>query len=311
MKGCFQMKASWQLKPWSEDKNYYTVSIDAEKVHGCRSIFGPSLVLDLEIEKQKNMSLSEIFLISGYVSEKQATDLSPLVIPSQLVNPNKKRICLPLTDQQIMFIEEWRNGGPLDLYISLAGVACNSDNQASPKTCGLFNNGSWELLRIERERWLTILENLTNNTLKRKLIEIPVPQLPKNNQKWIEVIGFYERAVAFERKGEYNSALQECRKVVEGIKEVLVKHWELNPKLRFSSQLDSMEDKLKKLWGEENTANISVLISLFKSTWEFSSNAHHYGRGNIGTRHQVLFLFEILSALLMYAGLLVEEKQEI
>lgn len=315
------MQATWRLQPWSDTmNNVFEVTIDPERIFGGRNAFGPYLGIELDVKTFKNPT-DDLFLVSGAISDKEGDLFSSLLIPSQLIYPNRNHVVVPLTDQHIEALENIRKGGPLHLYVNLLGAApfiCNShniqnkdsENRLSIKCGTVQETNSWKLIKIDREKWLKILSNLTNKEIMRKLVEIPFPNLPKGKEIWAEAIAIFERAIHLERNGHYDLAVQECRKVVEGIKEVIMMQWGLSQSkkiIKMKDQLQSIKDLLIKRWGEENQSNAEALVSLIQGCWEFTSGPHHYARGNIGTRHQVLFLFNIISALFIYAGLLIED----
>jgi len=82
-------------------------------------------------------------------------------------------------------------------------------------------------LSIKREDWLTILQQLDAGA--RRLVELPEPHLPRDDQRWAECLRLLDEATQFYWSGEYEQALKNCRAIVEGIPHVLCAAWGLPP----------------------------------------------------------------------------------
>lgn len=312
------MRIEWILQAWSDlSQNNFNLILDTEKIHAGRGVFGPFLVLPVEVQVFVNsFNLSEdVFLISGMIGAQEEQFYSALIIPAQTIGPNRNQITVPITAEQIEAIEQMRNGGAVELRIhfSAVGVIWNHkhviDSGEKIKTAAaLHDNNSWKYMKIEREHWIELHKKLGKGS--KKLIEIPEPTLPKKQGVWGEAVALFERVIAAEKKGDFDFAIQESRKVVEGITKVLLANWSLPVKSTMSNQLDSIRDRLIELWGESDRERVKALTSLIGAAWEYTSLSHHYGRGYVGTRNEVAFIIQIISALLVYSGLLLEEKKK-
>lgn len=311
------MRLEWRLRPWSDTlNNVFLITMETETIQAGRGMFGPFLLLPLDIETpNRENHYEDIFMISGVIAGKDELHHSGLLIPTQIVGPNRHMLSVPLTDQQIEAMEYARNGGPIELLVRLSAAGTvweqvhSFDGRESVKrrtTTAVHDEHGTNRVKIGREQWIRILEQLKQG--KRKLIEIPIPELPKKRTEWEEAAACFERAIEAERKGDFDFATQECRKVVEGITKVLISNWQLSSRGNMSSQLDSIRDHLIRKWGEPEGEKIRALTGVIKAAWEFSSLPHHYGRGFIATRQQAAFMIQLTTSLFMYAGALLEER---
>lgn len=312
------MNVEWRLAPWSDNgQNSYIVKLDSDKINAGRGTFGTYLTFEFEITPVNKTQLREedLWLLSGMVGSNEDTYYSSLMIPAQVVGPNRSHVVVPISDLQIEALEELRNGGSIELriHVSAVGTVIGEENRMenrgsfnTKKTAALYESNSWKYVKIERERWLELYERFGKG--KKKLIEIPMPFLPDKSKQWEEANEAYERVIYAEKIGEYGYAVQEGRKVVECIKKTLLLHWSLPEKFRMSDQLDSIRDQLIKLWGPEQTEKIKMLISLLGAAWEYTSLPHHYGRTSDPLRSDAKFIIELLAALLMYFGSMVEQQ---
>src|SRR5260370_30013424 len=173
--------AEWYLSRWGNQQDFARVQIDPAEVWGGRGPFGPVLVLPYKLPKREGSSASlELLSVEGWIGLGNVAESDArLPIPSQIVWPAPQyRLQVPMTGAQIDAIEEARKGGQMHLTVWLGGVASSGQGLLPVQS----TNSSW--LTIERERWLTVLQQLGAGS--RRLVELPEPHLPRDVSGWAE-----------------------------------------------------------------------------------------------------------------------------
>jgi len=293
--------AEWWLKTFDNRQALQApaikVQIDPTVIAGGRSTFGPVLFLPYTLPKPEEASASmrllslEGWIGYGNVSESDAR----LLIPSQIVWPdNRSRLQVPFTDAQIEAIEEARKGGLVNLTVWLGGLA------SVGQVLEPVQSASSSYLTIERERWLTVLQQLGAST--RRLVELPEPRLPREAQQWAECVRLLDGATQLHRSGEYEHALVNCRQIVEGIPRVLCAVWGLPQQQRqtFAGWIQELETRLRDAWPEDRLTP-GMLQTMLTGAWRWSAPAPHYGTG-IPLREDVAFALGLCTDLLLFAS---------
>ncbi len=292
----------WWLKTFDNRQAFQApairVQIDPTVIVGGRGIFGPVLFLPYTLPNPEEASASmrllslEGWIGYGNVSESDAR----LLIPSQVVWPdNRTRLQVPLTDAQIEAIEEARKGGQVSLTVWLGGLA------AVGQVLESVQSASSGYLGIERERWLTVLQQLGAGT--RRLVELPEPRLPRDVPQWAECVRLLNGATQLHRSGEYEHALVNCRQIVEGIPRVLCAVWGFLQQQRnqtFANWVQALGDRLGTAWPEDRLTP-GMLQTMLTGAWRWSAPAPHYGTG-IPLREDVAFALGLCTDLLLFAS---------
>ncbi len=258
----------------------------------------------------------------------EAEYAAKLPIPSQIIWPSgQSRLQVPITDTQIEAIEQVRNGGPVVLKVSLGGLAAMPLRLIPSETGGAAAStarlpsvearpapGDWLWIsempvqnsypvsfNIERERWLTVLQQFGAGT--RRLVELPEPRLPRDEQHWAECVRLLDGATQFYRGGEYEQALVNCRQIVEGIPQVLCAVWGLPQKRNnqaFEGWMQELENRLSAAWQNDHLTP-GMLRTMIAGAWHWLAPTPHYGTG-IPLREDVAFALGLCTDLLLFAG---------
>jgi hypothetical protein len=182
----------------------------------------------------------------------------------------------------------------VNLTVWLGGLA-SVDQVLEP-----VQSASSSYLAIERERWLTVLQQLGAST--RRLVELPKPRLPREAQQWAECVRLLDGATQLHRSGEYEHALVNCRQIVEGIPRVLCEVWGLPQQQRqtFAGWIQELETRLRDAWPEDRLTP-GMLQTMLTGAWRWSAPAPHYGTG-IPLREDVAFALGLCTDLLLFAS---------
>lgn len=236
------------LQTWGVTGNLgMKVAVDATQIQGYRGVFGPALLVPIATTPFGAQSGQEITLhsLEGVLVWNTEHGMMPGIrIPSQIVGSNTRHLQVPVTDEQIEEIEKRRNGEAVAFRIALLGLATvpNPEHQlvyvvtqqdgstlteARPRMelrdLHAAGDGA-EPIRIEREQWLKILESAGFGT--RRLVELPQPSLPTGaDKRWDECLRLLNSATESFRTGRYEDVLSTCRKIIEGVTEVLCNRW--------------------------------------------------------------------------------------
>jgi hypothetical protein len=243
-------------------------------------------------------------------------------IPSQVSGASQAQLLIPMAPEQIEAIENARGADAVHFNLSLAGTARLLNPQVQVKTNTQRLRGNFEeafaprlevhevrqqngaqRIRIEREQWLTILEALGSG--KRRLVELPVPVLPHHGSDWETCLQHLETALLHHRRGEYEQALQQCRKVVEGVATVLGGVWHVPKRAgqSFDSWTKELNERLAKAWPSEREAP-KMLSALLAAGWTWTSPAAHYG-ADMPVREETTFGLSVATDVLMFASQLI------
>ncbi len=293
----------WWLKKWSpagNDRNVARVQIDPALIAGGRGTFGPVLFLPYTLPKPEDASTAlQLLSLEGWIgcgNKNESDSHARLLIPSQVIWPSPQyRLQVPVTDRQIEAIEETRNGGQVNLTVWLGGLAF-ADQTLVP-----VQSPSSGSLGIKREDWLTILQQLGAGA--RRLVELPEPHLPRDDQRWAECLRLLDGATQFYRRGEYEPVLVNCRAIVEGIPHILCAAWGLPPQRdgqAFEDWTKEMKNRLSAAWRDDDLTP-GMLQTMLTGAWRWSAPAPHYGTG-IPLREDVAFALGLCTDLLQFAG---------
>lgn len=315
----------WYLRPWGVAGNaFIKIEIDPSEMQGHRSVFGPALLLRFKCTPDVHPYADEIRLhsLEGWIGWHSEQGMMPSIrIPSQLLDPNTHFLQVPISDEQVEKIEQLRNGEAVILRITLVGLATvrnpalqiahvvqNSDGstklEARPQLelhKLLASGDGAQTIRIEREQWLSILREVGFGT--RRLIELPQPSLPSgDDMRWEECIRLLTDATQLFRMGRYEQVLGNCRKIVEGVVEVLCNRWGIarDPKKPITVWAKDLPTQLTTVWPHD-PEDATLFVALLNATFKWTSGSHHYGAG-IPIREEVSFALSLTTDLLTFGA---------
>jgi len=111
-------------------------------------------------------------------------------------------------------------------------------------------------------------------------------------------------ATQLHRSGEYEHALANCRRVVEGIPHVLGTVWGLqlprNGQPPFAVWIQGLETQLRDAWPEDRLTP-EMLQTMIAGAWRWLAPTPHYGTG-IPQREDTAFALSLCTDLLQFAG---------
>ena len=213
--------AEWYLKTYETSQDGTKIVIDPAAVAGLKGTFGQALFFPYSISEKETgrVSLRLLSLEGGIGWSGEADYVAKLLIPSQVVRSDGRQLGLqvPITDIQIKAIEEARKGDRVIFTISFSGLAfvtpLASAQEAVPNQRGYtppqpgltpVQSSYPAQFVIEREHWLTILQQLGAGT--RRLVELPISHLPQGEQCWAECIRLLQEATQLYQRGAYEHA---------------------------------------------------------------------------------------------------------
>lgn len=289
----------WSLRTFANRQSFQApvirVQIDPAMIAGGRGTFGPMLFLPYTLPGPESTSM-RLLSLEGWLGYGNVSDTDArLFIPPQVIWPdNRSRLQVPLTDAQIESIEQLRNGGLVNLSVWLEGLASVGQGVEPVQS---FSPG---YLPIERERWLTVLQQLGAGT--RRLVELPEPRLPRGEQHWAECVRLLDEATRLYRSGDYEQALKNCRSVAEGIPQVLCAVWGLPEKSRnqtVAQWIQAQENRLSTAWPDDRLTP-GMLRTMLTGAWQWLAPVPHYGTG-IPLKEDVAFALGLCTDLLLFA----------
>lgn len=299
-------QVEWWLTRWEEshamnNPNGIKITIDPALISGSRGAFGAALFLPYKYTVPADSALTGLISLEGWIDwgfNNNAVNEARLRIPSQQVWPAPQyQLQVPLSDRQIEAIEHARNGSLVNLSVQLGGIAVGSAELGGVVP---VQNTILHSVVIERERWLTVLQQLKAGT--RRLVELPEPRLPRDIPAWAECLRHLDAATLFYQRGEYEQVLISCRAIAEGIPHVLCEVWGLPPQGRrtFAQWITEIVNRLTTEWPEDSHTP-GMLQTMLTGTWRWSAPAPHYGTG-IPLREDVTFALGVCTNLLHFAG---------
>lgn len=309
--------AEWYLKIKETDQDWVKIEIDPTVVSGQKGQFGHTLCFPYKLSgpSRSTRVILRLISIEGWIGASGESEfVGRIRIPSQIIsrNPNKPWLLVPLTDAQIEAIEEARKGNAISLTFWLAGLATVTPSSSDPKILvELQAEGVGSLMPVEssyssvltigREHWLTVLQGLGAGT--RRLVELPEARLPRGMDVWDECLRLLDEGTRFYQTGDYEHLLVNCRKIAEGIPQILCDVWGLPQKTRHQSVaqwLQTVESRLINAWPEDSKSPV-MLRTLLTGAWEWAAPAPHYGT-DIPLREKGAFALEFCTSLLHFAG---------
>jgi len=309
--------AEWYLKIKETDQDWVKVEIDPVAVSGQKGQFGRVLCFPYKLSRPGRSArvILRLLSIEGWIGALGESEfVGRIRIPSQIIsnNPNKPWLLVPVTDAQIEAIEEARKGNAVGFTFWFAGLATVVASSSDAKVLETLQvEGVENLMPIEssyastltigREHWLTVLQGLGAGI--RRLIELPEAHLPRGMVVWAECLRLLDEATRFYQTGDYEHLLINCRKIAEGIPQVLCDVWGLPQKKKHQSVplwLQTVEPQLTNAWPEDSKSP-GMLRTLLTGTWEWAAPAPHYGTG-IPLREKGKFALELCTNLLHFAG---------
>ncbi len=305
--------AEWYLTIRETDRDWVKIQIDPATVSGQKGLFGRVLTLPYKLSGPDRSARVTLRLLSleGWLGWSGETDfVGRIRIPSQIISNNSNRpwLQVPLTDGQIEAIEDARKGNSANFTISLAGLATVTASSTDPKvltrvqTAGVGNvlpieSGHSSSLVIERERWLTVLQGLGAGT--RRLVELPESRLPRGMDIWAECLRLLDEATGFYQSGNYEQVVMNCRKIAEGIPQVICDVWGVPQKTAHQSVgrwlRDIVEPQLTAAWPQDSKSPV-MIKTLLSGAWEWAAPAPHYGT-EMPLREKGAFALELCTRL--------------
>lgn len=165
-------------------------------------------------------------------------------------------------------------------------------------------------ITIPQSEWIKILKNTGFTDLK--ILEIPYPEII-GNEKFDTMIKHLNESKEFFYRGDYESAVEECRLAIEPIPNLL----DIEKITREDGKDPTFNDKLKQfckqhikpLVGKEKT---NILVS---ALWCFTSPFHHSDSPkpskNIDvTRADAEFIIHTVSGIIAYLGKILSKKKK-
>lgn len=313
------------LQTWGITGNLgVRVAVDPTLIQGYRGVFGPALLVPFETVPYGTSTGPKITLhsLEGVIVWNTEHGMMPgLRIPSQVVGPNTRHLQVPVADEQIEEIEKRRNGEAVALKITLRGLATvpNPEYQmayviqrqgGSPsvepqprlelRDLHAMGDGS-ETIWIEREQWLKILEGVGFGT--RRLVELPQPSLPTGEDaRWAECLRLLNSATQAFRSGHYEEVLSTCRKIIEGVTEVMCNRWGIvrDHKKPITQWAKDLPAQLATVWSHD-PEYATMFAALLTTSFKWTNRAHHYGSG-IPLREEVSFALSLSTDLLVFGA---------
>jgi hypothetical protein len=313
---------TWSLTPWGNFGDHQiTIEIDPAEVVGVRSVLGSALLFrfkctpDLWGDPAVRLHALEGWIAAG----SESVVLCGIRIPSQTIYHDQMTV--PITDEEIAAIEKGRTDDAAIFRISLMGLATfpnpnhtmeqyvrQADGKMAPDSSHRpdvravrdQNGDGGQLLRIEREHWLKILEQLGAG--KRRLIELPEPTLPVGQATWAECIRLLSEATQLFPRGQYPQVLSACRTIIEGVTVVLCAHWGVvkDPKTSFNTWSRELPTHLAVLW-KSDADSAKMFYALLQAGWTWASQSHHSGSG-FPEREEVSFALSLATDLVVFGA---------
>ena len=232
-------------------------------------------------------------------------------------------LTVPLRDEDIEAIEDFRSAGDVELHITLTGLAQVTSNNVrkvggpppahpvditvtetvpvsspnSPQT------GNADIIRIDQQHWIKLLETAGK---RRLLLELAVPNLP-STPPWQEVARLLQVAEAHYRSGLFESVPERCRELIEGLTGILASQWNVDKPqtggiVEWAKQV---ANRLERVWKGTDPKQAQDLATLIESGWIWTRSSHHYGSG-VPKREEAAFVLRLTSDVYSFCVLLAE-----
>ena len=165
-------------------------------------------------------------------------------------------------------------------------------------------------IMIPQSEWIKILKRTGFTDLK--ILEIPYPEII-GEEKFDTMIKHLNESKEFFYRGDYESAVEECRSVIEPIPNLLPTNWifkENEEKLSFKEKLNQFCNKhIKSEIGKEKTK------MLVDTIWSFSSIFHHPSSPKPEKivsvdRADAEFVIHTVSGIIAYLGKILSKKKK-
>jgi hypothetical protein len=185
---------------------------EAEHFGGGRNAFGPFLWFHLQWPYDVSLAKHRPLSVQGALLWAEEQDGLP--IPLQAVLPNAA-VAVPISDNQLVQLEERRSGGEPQFSIRLQALALRDDNGA---VTTLSHGYMPQRLAVSRDAWISILAQCGFGL--RRIVELPPP--PSGlGEKWDEAN--QSLAIASQRlaRGHDEEAIAAVRKALERIVEAV------------------------------------------------------------------------------------------
>lgn len=199
---------------------------------------------------------------------------------------NTTSLFIPLSDADIETLEDHRRESDLHLPVILSGlvqIAGSPQEFSKPlyfiPTTTVRVDSSIHYITIPREPWVKALNHWGRI---RHLIELPEPDIPLQSP-WAPVTAKYQLAIQAHRDGRYEDATGMCRKVMEGIMDVLTTQWNIvlpdaTKPQAMTNKFKELQNRLKKTAGSssEERDQADAFGALLLTVWKWSSSTHHF-----------------------------------
>jgi hypothetical protein len=313
---------TWQLTLWNDpnprNATRFEVDVDPAEITGSRGVLGAQLHLWYRVQAHGPALHSGPTLLSlgGWLQHARDERVpGGLLVPQQPCHPNDRRLHVPITDEQIKFLEDARAGGALQLILILEGMAAvhySSADADAPPLLGVQSvrnvSMAGKQVTIGREQWLGILAALGGE--RRRLVELPELRLPRHDARWAACLQAFDRAVRSHREGEYERAIADCREVFEGVVVTLADQWGVpRPKGRSFAQWSSeVVGRATAAWPADAEAT-RTLAELLSALFRWTSPTHHFG-GKLPLRQESAFALSLAQALVEFIATILEVHPE-
>lgn len=243
----------------------------------------------------------------GYFTIAHFYENATLKVESKREERNVQLI-VPIDFWRLEKIEQIRKDDlQLDLNCSINYLIWNVQNQRSD-----FSTAYNSRIRftIPQSEWIKILKRTGFTDLK--ILEIPYPEII-GEEKFDTMIKHLNESKEFFYRGDYESAVEECRSVIEPIPNLLPTKWiiaENEEKLSFKEKLNQFCKKhIKSEIGKEKTK------MLVDTIWSFSSIFHHPSSPKPEKivsvdRADAEFVIHTVSGIVAYLGKILSKKKK-
>lgn len=192
-------------------------------------------------------------------------------------------------------------------------IDCNINymiwNANSKQTDFSSTNANLSRITIPQSNWIKILKNTGFTNLK--ILEIPYPEII-GDEKFDMMVNHLDEAKDFFYKGDYESAVGECRNAIEPIPSLLPIE-----KIREDGKDPTFNEKLKQFCNQHIKSEIGKekIKMLADIIWRFSSIFHHPSSSKplkivSVDRADAEFVIHTVSGIIAYLGKILSKKKK-
>jgi hypothetical protein len=280
------MKLHFSATDGTQD-NAFSLDLDPAQFRGSRSAFGAQFHVSglLEYDREKVVPLE-----MGGVLSWHADDSAGLIIPRQPVNGGTTGLTIPISDAQLAGVEERRAGAEANLAITLAAIARSAGNGVASYRL------SWspQSYVVPRDRWKDAVAACGFGRVH--IVELPVPT-DDAPDAWSRSAQMLARASSEFGAGRYGETMGNARNALQELVGVLERSLALEPKTpAFAERVQALGNRLKEMHERRGADPYSVLASVIRAVFDFSSDAVHRGY-DVPSREDAAFALWLATAL--------------